>query len=84
MEKNFINPAPNVFTQTSFKVCGCCLELDDNTKYARVFVYGMKAWAGCVIASLILSSAMLMIETVSVPVVCTRDNTTYADPANST
>ena len=78
MKKNLkLLPASNYLNNFSFRVCGCCL--DPSNLYTPALVYGMNAWALCVLVWLLLSSALLTLKTAFVPVYCNTNVTNFSN-----
>ena len=55
--------------------------MDASGVYSRVLIHGMQAWMCCVMAWMIISSALLTVKLYYLPVVC---NTNIANSSNET
>ena len=74
-----IEPKSESLNRPSLCGCGCCLNVLG--VYTRVLIHGMQAWMCCVMAWMILSSALLTVKLYYLPVDC---NTTVANSSNQT
>ena len=77
--KETILYSDGAWNKLSFCGCGCCMNASG--VYTRVLIHGMQAWMCCVMAWMILSSALLTVKLYYLPVDC---NTTVANSSNQT
>ena len=83
IDEKIVYPSDNSrFNYVSFRVCGCCMD-PKSFKYHRALVNGVKIWAYCILAWLILSAVLFNLKATSWPLVCPGLNATSANSSRA-